>query len=107
LPMNLISKEFRSLLKAYRKIILISLASSFSPSCNHSKLLETLSLSTNKKFINVKALIIVDFVERNVKNFHFLINNQQIENRILKLAKTSLEDYQLDWKDIWERILAR
>lgn len=49
----------------------------------------------------------VDFVERNVKNFHFLINNQQIENRILKLTKTPLEDYQLDWKDLWERVLAR
>lgn len=50
-------------------------------------------------------LIDADLVERNVHDFHFLREHNSIELRLLKATKTQLDDYQLDWKNVWERLL--
>lgn len=47
----------------------------------------------------------LDFVERNTKDFAFMRDNSLVQLRILKLTKTSLENYQLDWLLIWKKLL--
>ena len=42
-----------------------------------------------------------DFVERNVHDFHFLREHNSLELRLLKATKTQLDDYQLDWRQVW------
>lgn len=46
-----------------------------------------------------------DFVERNTHDFRLLQENNSIELRLLKLTKTHLDDYHLDWRTLWEQLL--
>lgn len=44
-------------------------------------------------------------MERNVKSFNLMRNSQQVEMKILKLTKCPLDNYELDWKEVWEKLI--
>ena len=47
----------------------------------------------------------VDCVEQNIKEFLFFRSSNNKWLPILKLTKTSLDNYQLDWKTIWNELI--
>lgn len=46
-----------------------------------------------------------DFIEKNLSDFHLLQENSTIELRIIKSTKSQFEDYQLDWKNVWLKLV--
>lgn len=46
-----------------------------------------------------------DFVDRNYRDFAFMRDSRAVELRLIKATKMHLENYQLNWREIWQNVI--
>ena len=60
---------------------------------------------TKGLFMNVYSISITDFVKNELQTLNYIRGVHSIDFEIMKLTKCRMDDFRVDWKELWERIL--